>query len=186
MTELEQIEKSQAGDLNAFEKLILTYESRIYNFLYKMCRKPGSAEDMMQETFINAFRKINTFNGESKFSTWLFKIASNNCLMLKRKYGKQKVSSLDEPIDDGQLFIDIADWDSNPADLYEQSELKEKLDDALAELPEIYRAVFILKDIEGFKANEIADMLGVSLPNVKARILRARSKLQQIFKSKFS
>lgn len=181
------IEQSVQGDLTAFESLIKPYEARIYNFLVKMCKGREIAEDLMQDTFINAFRKIESFRSEAKFSTWLFQIASNNCLMHKRKTGKRVVSSLDEPLNsDGgkDFFAEVADWKNDPADLFEKDELKAMLDDALAQIPEIYRAVFLLKDVEGFKAKEIAEMLNISLSNVKARVLRGRAMLQEILKDK--
>ena len=147
-----------------------------------MCNTPSVAEDMLQETFIKAFQNIGNLKDKNKFSSWIFQIASNNCLMGKRKDSRQKTISIDESfvINDGKSFYyEIADPHADPLKEYERKELKDILDKALAELPEIYRDVFILKDVEGFKAHEIADILNISLPNVKARVLRARLKLQE-------
>ena len=159
-------------------------KKRVYNFLFKMCQNKEAAEDMMQDTFLTVFHKLKDFRAEAKLSTWIFQIAANNCLMLKRKSGRELTGTLaqDEHDDEHVMKLDLPDWSQNPAELYEKQELKEILDSALAQLPEIYRAMFILKDIEGFSAQEIVHMTGLSLANVKARTLRARVMLQNILK----
>ncbi len=182
--EQDLITASIKGDLQAFETLILPFEKRVFNFLFKMCRNKEAAEDMLQDTFLTVFRKLKEFRAESKLSTWIFQIAANNCLMLKRKSGRELTGMLAQPEheDEQKLTLDLPDWSKNPADMYESQELQEILDRSLAQLPEIYRAMFILKDIEGFSAQEIVQMTGLSLANVKARTLRARVMLQNILK----
>lgn len=178
------IEQSKQGDIQAFETLVKHYESRIYNFFVKMCNDAAIAQDMMQETFINVFMHLSEFKGKSAFSTWLFQIAVNHCLMHKRK-NKADLNQLD---DDDQLQNSLSNietvqaWEFDPALIYEKKELKQILDQTLQELPEIYRAVFILKDIEGFKAQEISDILSISVTNAKTRILRARLMLKNLLK----
>jgi RNA polymerase sigma-70 factor (ECF subfamily) len=172
------------GDLKSFETLILPFEKRVFNFLFKMCQNKEAAEDMLQDTFLTVFHKLKEFRAEAKLSTWIFQIAANNCLMLKRKSGREMTGLLAQPEHENEkkITLDLPDWSKNPADMYETQELKELLDKSLAQLPEIYRAMFILKDIEGFSAQEIIQMTGLSLANVKARTLRARVMLQSILK----
>ncbi len=178
------IELAQNGKLSSFEQLIKPYESKVFNFLLKMCKNKEAAEDQMQETFINVFKKIGDFRKEAKFSTWVFQIAVNNCLMLKRKLKDKHQDILDENI--AQFNSEEENWQANPEEIYQKKELKELLDRALAELPEIYRAVFLLKDVEGFRSQEIAELLKISLPNVKARILRARKMLRDILSAELA
>ncbi len=170
--EKQLIESSKNGSLSAFEELMKPFQGRIYNFLKKMCNQGETAEDMMQETFVSVWKSIGTYREEAKFSTWLFQIASNHCLMQKRKDSRRPQVSLDATIH--------PDFSADPSVVYDKNDLKQKLDAALAKMPESYRVVYVLKDIEGFRSQEIADMLGLSLPNVKARVLRARQKLQAI------
>jgi RNA polymerase sigma-70 factor, ECF subfamily len=181
--EKELIDNCKKGNLVSFEGLIKPYESRIYNFLSKMCNDRDIAEDLMQETFINAFNNIQQFQSKAKFSTWLFKIAVNHCLMHKRN-SKSAPQILEYEFDDDSFNIvnNISDSEFDPALLYAKKEIKEYLGSALNKLPKIYKSVFILKDIEGFKAKEIADMINLPLSTVKARILRARLKLNSILK----
>ena len=187
MLETDLIEASNAGNFNAFEKLIKMYESRVYNFFVKMCNDQNIAEDMMQETFINVYKNLKHFKGNSKFSTWMFQIAINNCLIHKRKNQTEVLG-----LDDNRYVVEpifqiktIDAWQFDPAILYEKKELKDKLNESLQKLPSIYRSVFVLKDIEGFKAQEIAEILSISLANVKARILRARFMLKDLLSEVF-
>jgi len=185
MEEIELIKQTQTGDIRSFEKLVKPYEAGIYNFLIKMCHTPETAEDILQETLISAYQKIQGFRGESKFSSWLFRIATNYCLMHKRKNSREiNISSTDN--DPENIAWEIPDWSNNPAEQYSEKEFQEILDNALGQLPEIYRSMFLLKDVEGFKSEEIAKMLDISLPNVKARTLRARAMLQKILKEKLA
>lgn len=175
------ITKSQAGDKSAFETLVAPYHKRIFNFLFTMCQNKEAAEDMQQEALINAFSKIKDFRGEAKFSTWVFQIATNHCRMLKRKNNRAILDSLDEPLADGDI-PEVSD-NYSLAEEYENKELRESIDNALSKIPEIYRAVIILKDIEGFSIAETAEMLKISVSNVKVRILRAREMLKKLIKS---
>lgn len=166
---------------NEFEKLVEPIKNKVYSFLSRMCNDPIRAEDMLQETLINAYDKLPTFEKRSKFSTWLFQIAANNCLMLKRKERAQNTQSLEL---DTEHSLDPVDTANDPHDLMEKTEIKEYLNEALQKIPEIYRAAVVLKDIEGFTAEEIAEMLSISLPNAKARILRGRQMLSKQLKDR--
>lgn len=166
---------------NEFEKLVQPIQNKVYSFLSRMCNDPTRAEDMLQETLLNAYTKLPTFEKRSKFSTWLFQIAANNCLMLKRREKAKPTQSLEHDEDHG---LEPSDTANDPHDLLEKTEVKEFLDEALQKIPEIYRAAVVLKDIEGFTAEEIAEMLSISLSNAKARILRGRHMLSQHFLKK--
>ncbi len=162
MDESELIKATQSGDKNAFEKMLIPYKPKLQNFLTRMCNNPTTAEDMLQETMLNVYKNISGFRGDSKFSTWLFQIATNNCRMLKR----QK-SELDEPLSDNH---EKGLHDKN----IEKIENDAVLQEYLMKIPPIYRAAVILSDIEGFSAKEIAEMFNISLENAKARIQRGR------------
>lgn len=166
---------------NEFENLVKPIQNKVYSFLSRMCNDPTRAEDMLQETLLKAYDKLPTFEKRAKFSTWLFQIAANNCLMLKRKEKAKPTQSLEN---ETETTLDPADTANDPHDLMEQTELKEYLNEALQGLPETYRAAVVLKDIEGFTAEEISAMLSISLPNAKARILRGRSLLSKQLKAK--
>jgi RNA polymerase sigma-70 factor (ECF subfamily) len=181
-SDVQLIDRAKQGDLSAFETLIRPFEGRIYNFLKKMCAQCETAEDMMQETFVSAWKNIGSYRQEAKFSTWMFQIATNHCLMQKRKDARRTSISLDAPLGEAGTAWDVPDLSAEPSVQYDNKDLKQRLDHALSQLPEIYRAIFILKDVEGFRSNEISKMLDISLPNVKARVLRARMKLQEILK----
>jgi RNA polymerase sigma-70 factor (ECF subfamily) len=159
------IQKSQAGDLAAFDELIKPYENRLYNFLAKMCNNHEAAQDMVQETFLNVFKKIKSYRAEAKFSTWLFQIATNNCLMLKRKSANLNHYSLDE---NPEHPFEIIDLQKTPEEKYTQEELQNIVEEALQKLEPSYRSVFILSEVDGFSGPEIASILKITLPNVKA------------------
>ena len=168
-------------DNSQFEELVQPLQKKVYSFLSRMCNDPTRAEDMLQETLLKAYDKLPSFEQRSKFSTWLFQIAANNCLMLKRKEKSKPEQSIEH--EDGQ-HTEAIDSANDPHDLMEQSEIKAYLNEALQKVPEIYRAAVVLKDIEGFTAEEIADMLSISLPNAKARVLRGRQALSKELKDK--
>lgn len=177
------IEKAQAGDSRAFSALVKRYEQTVYGFSFKVCRNKEKAEETLQDTFINVYRKLNQFNGESKFSTWLYSIVTNNCLMKhrKRKMDEEMVY-LDEPPrenDESHDRLTIPSWDATPAEELMKSELRSRLDEAIQKLPLDYRIVFILRDIENKTAEETAKILKLSVPAVKSRLRRARVFLRE-------
>jgi len=176
----ELVAKSQQGDKAAFGELVKRYQGRIYNLALRMVKDPQEAEDVLQKSFLSAYQNIGRFRGDSKFHTWLFRIASNFALMKLRKDRDEKLLFLDEPIalKDGDISREVLDWSSNPAEVYEKEELRRILEKGVAELPEPYRIVFWLRDVEGMSNNEVAKMLNLSLPAVKSRLLRARLKMR--------
>jgi RNA polymerase sigma-70 factor, ECF subfamily len=173
-------ELSLQNDYQAFEELVKRYEDRIYRLGLKMLRSPEDAEDLLQKTFLSVFEKMNQFRGESSVSTWIFRIATNHALMKLRKDKGKNIDSLDAPVclEQENLVPQIPAENTDVVELYERKELLEKLEQALQQLPDIYRLVFILRDVEGFSNKEVAKMLNLSVPAVKSRILRARLHLK--------
>lgn len=175
--EIKLIKKARQGDTRAFEQLIKKHESKIYNLLLGMSGNSASAEDLFQETFLTAWRKIKTFRGESDFSTWLYRIAFNNVLMKRRKKKKINTVSIDTPIfiagkETSRDFAD--DWSKRPAASLENDELKSRISKAIKALPEKYRKILILRDVEDLSNEEVAGILKISLSSVKSRLHRAR------------
>lgn len=176
MNDLELIHQSQEGKPEAFEKLVKIHENKIYNLLLGMTGNRSEAHDIFQETFLNAWRGIKSFKGDSNFSTWLYRIAVNAALMKQRKKKLQTVP-LDVPVIKGEKIYsqDLAvDWSTNPLATLENKELKKKLNEAMSLLPEKYRTVLILSDMQGMKNEDIGKIMNLSLPSVKSRLHRAR------------
>ena len=164
------------GDYDAFEKLVIKYESRVYSHCMKFMVNTADAEDALQETFLQTYKSLSTFRGEAAFSTWLMKIATNNCLMRLRKRKKYDVISLDKPIEfnGSELQREVVDWSRNPMVMCGNEEMGHILNKAIKALPEDKRVVLVLKDVEGFSNLEISDMLGMTVAAVKSRLHRAR------------
>ncbi|HPZ08304.1 MAG TPA: sigma-70 family RNA polymerase sigma factor [Candidatus Eremiobacteraeota bacterium] len=182
------IEKSKNGDFEAFETLINTYEKHVYNIAWNMLRNTEDAEEVLQETFIKAYSKLYQFEGRSKFSTWLYRIATNESLMLLRKRNPVPHVSLDEPLDDGyraKIRRELIDWRENPQDIYLKNELQEKIDHIILTLPEDYRTVFVLRDIQGMSGEKVSEILGITLAAVKARLHRARLYAREVLNNYF-
>jgi RNA polymerase sigma-70 factor (ECF subfamily) len=182
-SDTELVHRAKAGDLAAFETLVERYERRVYTLARRMLHSPEDAEDVTQQTFLNALEYLNGFREEASFYTWLMRIATHAALKVKRK--RRPTVSL-ENLADPQEGYDtiphpefIADWRAAPERLLEKAETKRLLDDALEELDDKYRMVFLLRDVEGLSINETASALGVSQANVKARLLRARLQLRE-------
>lgn len=171
----------QDGDPEEFSRLVDAYSNKIYRLALKMLAQQQDAEDILQETFIKAYRGLKTFDGRSKISTWLFRIATNEALMvLRRKH--PKLLSLDEPLDseEGENEpIQIIDWCCLPEIEFLSVESRERLDAAVQKLPESLRVVFLLRDINDLSTHETADVLGLSETAVKTRLSRARLRLRE-------
>ena len=181
LKDLELVSLAKQGDRSAFSELVKRYEKKVYALALRIMQNPEDASDVLQDTFIQVFKKIKDFKEKSRFSTWLYRIAYNECLMRKRKKQIPTVS-IDEPLvlaSGEELKQEIVDWSSNPLATIENKELKNKLEEAISKLPGEYRDVVVLKDIEGLSHKEIADMLKISIPNVKTRLHRARMFLRK-------
>jgi RNA polymerase sigma-70 factor (ECF subfamily) len=175
------VELAKIGDDGAFPELVKRYSRRILRVARNITNNDEDSEDVLQETFMKAFTHLDGFQGNSKFYTWLVRIAMNEALMKLRKRKTGKVVSLDEELDTGDDTIvrEIAVWEGNPEDKFSQEELREILDSAIASLPEGFRVVFQLRDIEELSTEETAEILGLSIPAVKSRLLRARLQLRE-------
>ena len=185
--DIELVHAAQCGDQRAFAQLVEKYEARVYNLARKMMRDPQDAEDVLQETFISVFRHLRDFQGDSSFSTWLYRIATNASLM-KLRGRKEPPLSLDEPVeaeDDGALPREIVDWGITPEEALLSGEVRAQMDAAVDALPESLCAVFVLRDIEGLSVQETADVLSISVPNVKTRLHRARLMLRESLSAYF-
>lgn len=172
-----RIERAQSGDLAAFNELVVEYQSLVCNLCMRMLGQQQAAEDAAQEAFINAWRNIGSFRGES-FRAWLLRIAGNLCRDELRRRGRRPSSSLDTALEAG--MPDPPDEDPLPEDSALNTELRGSLEAALAELPEEQRTAIVLCDIEGLDYAEIAVVMKTSLGTVKSRIARARMRMREI------
>jgi len=170
-----------AGDRAEFARLVDAYSSPIYRLGLRMLGTPQDAEDVLQNTFINVLTHLSTFEGRSSLSTWLYRIAANEALMLIRK--KKPEVNMDEAQagenDEDLLPTQFMDWSALPEDELLSGEGKKTLDSAIETLPESMRIVFLLRDVEGLSIKETADALGLTETNIKTRLLRARMFLRE-------
>jgi len=171
---------AKAGDISAFDTLVNRYERKIFRLTQNITQNREDAEDAMQEAFLKAFEHLGDFEGNSRFYTWLVRIAVNQALMKLRRR-RSNIVSLDEEIDTGEDMVprEIEDWGPSPIERYEQTEMGEILSKVIGELDPSFRIVFQLRDIEQLSTEETAEALGLSVPAVKSRLLRARLKLRQ-------
>jgi RNA polymerase sigma-70 factor, ECF subfamily len=174
------VARAKAGDLSAFETLVSRYERKIFRLTQNITQNREDAEDAMQEAFLKAFEHLGEFEGNSRFYTWLVRIAVNQALMKLRRR-RSNVVSLDDEIDTGEDMMprEVEDWGPSPIERYEQTELAGILSRVISELDPSFRIVFQLRDIEQLSTEETAEALGLSVPAVKSRLLRARLKLRQ-------
>jgi RNA polymerase sigma-70 factor (ECF subfamily) len=188
--ELDLVTRARSGDASAFSALLKRYEGKIFRLAMNITQNREDAEDVLQETFLKAYEHLDQFQGNSKFYTWIVRIAVNQALMKLRKRKTSRAVSLDEEIDTGEdtMVREIAAWDPDPEQRYSQEELHTILTEAVDSLAPIYRTVFTLRDVDGLSTEETAEALDLSVPAVKSRLLRARlqlrDKLTRFFKRK--
>jgi len=184
------VAKAREGDTAAYNQLMNRYSPKIYRLAKHITQHEEDAEDVLQETFLKAFEHLGDFQGQSKFYTWIVRIAVNESLMKLRKRKSDRTVPLDEPLDTGEDTVvrEIAVWDENPEQQYSREELGQILDEAVQSLRPVFRTVFVLRDIEELSTEETSEALGISVPAVKSRLLRARlqlrEKLTRFFKRK--
>lgn len=184
------VARARQGDSVAFNELVNKYSRKIFRLAKHITQNDEDAEDVLQETFLKAFGHLGDFQGQSKFYTWIVRIAVNESLMKLRKRKSDRTVPLDEPVDTGEDTVvrEIAVWEDNPEKQYSQEELAKILDEAVQSLRPAFRTVFVLRDIEELSTEETAESLGISIPAVKSRLLRARlqlrEKLTRFFKRK--
>lgn len=185
LNDTELVLRAKDGDLSSFEELVARHEQRIYQLAMRILRQQEDAEDITQQTFLNALEHLDGFRAEASFSTWLLKIATYAALKVIRKRNGLDMVSLEEATEERDGFSAIphpeyiADWRQSPGELVHRNEIQRLLDDALARLDEKHRMVFLLRDLEGFSVKETAEALGLSEANVKIRLLRARLQLRE-------
>ncbi len=179
------MKRAKTGDLGAFETLISRHEQRVYSLALRMLRQEQDAEDVTQQTLLSALEHLGEFRGEAAFGTWLTRIATHAALKVIRKRKGLNVISLEAATEttDSEETIPhpefIADWRQSPEQLVHRQEIQRLLDEALAQLDEKHRFVFLLRDVEGLSVRETAEALGISEANTKVRLLRARLELRE-------
>jgi RNA polymerase sigma-70 factor (ECF subfamily) len=177
------ISRAKSGDSKSYDKLLKKYKNSVYSLVLRMVRNSQEAEDLTQEAFIKAFNSLASFNEEYAFSTWLYKIASNNCIDFFRKR-KLQTYSLDKPIQykDSEIQHEIPDPDLNPEKSIMATERNKLIKEAINKLPEKYYRAIVLRHTEEKSYEEISEILGLPLGTVKARIFRAREMLNKALK----
>jgi len=179
--ELALVQAAKGGDVGAFEELVKRYDRNVFRIAQHITQNREDAEDVVQEAFLKAYGNLAKFQEQSKFYTWLVRIAVNEALMKLRRRKPERTVSLDEDIktEDDSLPREIADWSPNPEQQYTQAELREILSKTIQGLPPGFRTVFVLRDVEGLSTEETAAALELSVPAVKSRLLRARLQLRE-------
>jgi len=181
----ELVNRAKSGDLSAFEALTTQYERRVYSLALRILRHEQDAEDVTQQTFLSALENLSGFRGDASFSTWLMRIATHAAFKVLRKRKGLNVVSLDETVEPEESDKVphpeyIADWRDSPDELVRKHEIRQLLDDALNQLDERHRLVFLLRDVEGMSIKETAETLNLSEANTKVKLLRARLRLREI------
>src|ERR1700688_3732641 len=178
--DMKLVHASKNGDVAAFEELVKRYDRKLFRIAQSVTHNREDSQDAVQEAFLKAYQHLADFREASQFSTWLIRITLNQSLMMLRKRNVTKEVSLDEDFEAEEDLIpgEIADWDPNPEQLYWGSELRDILTKTLEELLPISRAVFVLRDIEGFSIEQTAVALNLSQSAVKSRLWRARLQLR--------
>jgi len=181
MDELALVEAAKKGDIGAFEELVRRYDRNVFRIAQHITQNREDAEDVVQDAFLKAYGNLAQFQGQSKFYTWLVRIAVNEALMKLRRRRPERTVSLDQDVetDEDTIPREVADWSPNPEQQYNQAELRDLLQKTIQGLPAGFRTVFVLRDVEGLSTEETAEALGLSIPAVKSRLLRARLQLRE-------
>ena len=177
----EAIARIRKGEFEAFEALVEKYQGRIFRHLRKLVRDTSQAEDLLQETFLNAYRGLKDFSGTSSFSTWLFRIATNTALMFLRKHRPETVE-YDDHIGvqtNSSPVPTSAEFMSTPLEILLSDEGRKMIEEAIGNLPVMYRSVIVLRDVEGFSLQEVSEIMDSSLAAVKSRLHRARNSVRE-------
>ena len=180
-SEPEMIAAILAGDIQLYHELIRPYERSVYVMALSYMKNEADAEDVAQEAIVRAFRKLYSFRSESKFSTWLISITINEARTRLRRQVLVRMESLDQLPDEDKGLSPalLRDWREIPSEAIERDEVRKLIQQAVDQLPDIYREVFLLRDVEELSINEAAEALKISIPSVKVRLHRARLMLQK-------
>ena len=189
MNKQEEVDLARAllsGRAEAFEQFVAHFRTKIFQYTWLMCGQREDAEEVAQETLLKVFQKLNQLEDPQHVRPWVFRIARNECLMMRRKsvFAPSRELSLDDflPVGDHDgehRHLQIADWSALPDDRLLRTELREEIDRSIRELPELYRAVILLRDVEELSTEETARILEVTPDVVKTRLHRARLALRQ-------
>lgn len=177
MTEEQWIARARQGDQDAFADLVRLYEKRVLALTTRMCRNPADAEEAAQETFLAVWQGLPAFRGESSFSTWLYRLASNTCVDLLRREGRHQTAA-GPSLDDEELNLDLPDRAPGPHEAVERQELRQQIEAGLQALSPEHREVLILRELHQLSYEEITDTLQLDLGTVKSRISRGRKQLR--------
>ena len=179
--ELSLVQAAKKGDVDAFGELVKRYDRNVFRIALHITQNREDAEDVVQDAFLKAYGNLEQFQGQSKFYTWLVRIAVNEALMKLRRRRPERMVSLDQEVqtEEDSMPREVADWSPNPEQLYNQAELRDILGKTIQGLPPSFRTVFVLRDVEGLSTEETAQALDLSIPAVKSRLLRARLQLRE-------
>ncbi len=175
------IKKAKKGDVGAYQDIYAAFARKILNFIYRMVHSPEEAEDLAQETFVAVYQKLNSLKDNGKFEPWLFRIARNLVYQQFRTRSASTVS-IDALDEDGRAMMQLPDERKNPDESFQSEELEDVVSRAIKDLPEKYREVFVLSAIQRLSYQQIAEIVGQSLPSVKTDIHRARLRVRDSVK----
>ncbi len=184
LSEEQLVAEAQGGCVDAFQRLVERYESRVFRVAKSVARCHEDAEEIMQDAFVQAYKNLSSFRGDSRFYTWLVRIAINEGLMKMRRRRLPEIS-IDLQTEDGYVPCEIEDWGPNPEQRYSQDELRCILETTIAQLSPSYRIVFQLRDVEGLSTEETAQALALTPTTVKTRVRRARLQLRELLNRYF-
>ena len=177
MNELQWIEAAKQGDTSAFEELVRLYEKRVFALTLRMCKNPEDAAEAAQEAFLSAWQGLPFFRGDSSFSTWLYRLASNACVDLLRRESRHK-NAAGPSLDDEATTVEVQDTAPQPQTAIEQKELRQQIEAGLQSLTPDHRQVLILREMHQLSYDEISGVLELDVGTVKSRINRARKQLR--------
>jgi len=183
--DLTLVDRVLSGDRRGFESLVRKHERRVFRVALAVLRNTEDAEEAMQDAFVKAFRHLDQFRRQARFSTWLTRIAVNEAIE-KRSTRKNYVPLGESETAEGQVIPKRYEpWRSNPEELYGKQEIHRIVEEAIQSLPDIYREAFVLRDVEGLTAEEAAEVLGITIPALKSRLLRARLMMRETLAEQF-
>jgi len=179
------VKRAQDGDRNALSELVYRYERKTYNLAYRLMGNHADASDAAQEALVRVCLRLHNFRGDSAFSTWLFRVVTNTCLDELRRRGRLRHASLDDvlPLEEGAVQRQAPDEADSPVEHAERQEVQAAVQRAIKRLPDEYRVVVVMRDIQGLSYHEIAALLGTTLGTIKSRLHRARQALRAILRS---
>ena len=179
-TDLELIESLKRGDTNSFDELLKRYSEKVHNLAMRITRNEEDAEEILQDVFVTVHQKIDKFEGKSAFSSWLYRVTANTAFMKLRKRRQTPAVSLEEfgtSVRDSWVSKKSEDCDVDY--ISSRHELRAALEDAVEKLPEEYRTIFVLRDVDGLSSQEVGEILDISIPAVKSRLHRSRLMLRK-------